>query len=39
VIRPRLGDAQAGGEELIRSIATGGEATLRHDGARQRVED
>ena len=44
VMRPRLRDAPAGveelsGEELIRSIATGGEATWRHDGARQRAGD
>jgi len=39
VIRPRLRDTPAGSEELIRSIATGGEATWRHDGAVRRAGD
>jgi HAD superfamily hydrolase (TIGR01490 family) len=39
VIRPGLGDTPAGSEELIRSIATGGEATWRHGGAVRRAGD
>jgi HAD superfamily hydrolase (TIGR01490 family) len=39
VIRPRLRDTPAGTEELLRSIATGGEATWRHGGARRREAD
>lgn len=39
VIRPRLGDTPAGSEELIRSIATGGEAAWRHGGAGRRAGD
>jgi HAD superfamily hydrolase (TIGR01490 family) len=39
VIRPRLRDTPAGSEELIRSIATGGEARWRHGGAERRAGD
>lgn len=39
VMRPRLRDTPAGSEELIRSIATGGEATWRHGGAERRAGD
>jgi HAD superfamily hydrolase (TIGR01490 family) len=39
VIRPRLGDTAAGSEELIRSIARGGEAPWRHGGAERRAGD
>jgi HAD superfamily hydrolase (TIGR01490 family) len=39
VIRPRLRDTPAGSEELIRSIATGGEARWRHGGAERRTGD
>jgi HAD superfamily hydrolase (TIGR01490 family) len=39
VIRPRLRDTPAGSQELIRSIATGGEETWRHGGAERRAGD